>query len=286
MVYKKLLLKLGETGKEISESKIPFDEIKEILLTTGCRTVIYYKEKHISIGNKIFRQKDIQDIFSVLCDYSVHSYNEEIKKGFITIDGGIRIGICGTAVYDEEKIVGIKDISSLNIRIPHEILGFSDEIFHLHKSGGLLIIGPPCSGKTTLLRDLSRNLSKENKTVIVDERSEIAGIVKGEPTFDIGKASVLNGFYKKDGIIFSARAFSPQIIVCDEFGGEEDFESAMFAMKSGCNIIASMHAFDFDDFISKPGTKEIIDSGIFKHFIFLNRNCKIEKVIRLEEISI
>ena len=286
MVYKKLLLKLGETGRKISETKIPFDEIKEILITTGCRMIIYYKNEHISIGDKIYSQKDIQDTFTVLCDYSVHSYNEEIKKGFITIDGGIRIGICGTAVYDEEKIVGIKDISSLNIRIPHEILGFSDEIFHLHKSGGLLIIGPPCSGKTTLLRDFSRNISKENKTVIVDERSEIAGIIKGEPTFDIGKASVLNGFYKKDGIIFSARAFSPQIIICDEFGGKEDFESAMFAMKSGCNIIASMHAFDFDDFISKPGSEKIIKSCIFRHFVFLSRNCKIEKVIRLEEISI
>ena len=150
-----------------------------------------------------------------------------------------------------------------------------------------LIISPPKCGKTTILRDIARVLSNDGyRVAICDERSEIAGIVKGEPTFDIGKASVLNGFYKKDGIIFSARAFSPKIIICDEFGGKEDFESAMFAMKSGCNIIASMHAFDFDDFISKPGTKEIIDSGIFKHFIFLNRNCKIEKVIRLEEISI
>lgn len=286
MEYKKLLLKLGETGKDILESKIPFHDIKEILINVGCKTVIYYQNEHISIGNKIYNQGDIQDIFSILCDYSVHSYNEEIKRGFITIDGGIRIGICGTAIYDEEKIVGIKDISSLNIRIPHEILGFSDKIIHLHKNGGILIIGPPCSGKTTLLRDLARKLSEENKTVIVDERSEIAGVVKGVSSFNIGKASVLNGFYKKDGIIFSARAFSPQIIICDEFGGKEDFESAMFAMKSGCNIIASMHAFDFDDFISKPESEKIIKSGIFRHFVFLGKNCKIGKVMDLGEIKI
>lgn len=286
MEYKKLLLKLGETGKDILESKIPFHDIKEILINVGCKTVIYYQNEHISIGNKIYSQKDIQNIFSVLCDYSVHSYNEEIKKGFITIDGGIRIGICGTAIYDEEKIVGIKDISSLNIRIPHEIFGVSDKIFHLHKNGGMLIIGPPCSGKTTLLRDLARKLSEEIKTVIVDERSEIAATVKGMPSFNVGKASVLNEFYKKDGIIISARAFSPQIIICDELGGKGDFESSVFAMKSGCNIIASMHAFDFGDFITKPGTYEIIKSGIFRNFIFLGRNCKIEKVMDLEEITV
>ena len=264
MEYKKLLLKLGETGKDILESKIPFHDIKEILINVGSKTVIYYQNEHISIGNKIYSQKDIQNIFSVLCDYSVHS----------------------TAIYDEEKIIGIKDISSLNIRIPHEIFGVSDKIFHLHKNGGMLIIGPPCSGKTTLLRDLARKLSEEIKTVIVDERSEIAATVKGMPSFNVGKASVLNEFYKKDGLIFSARAFSPQIIICDEFGGKGDFESSVFAMKSGCNIIASMHAFDFGDFITKPGTYEIIKSGIFRNFIFLGRNCKIEKVMDLEEITV
>ena len=115
---------------------------------------------------------------------------------------------------------------------------------------------------------------------------EIAGIYRGNPSFDIGLASVLNGFIKSDGIKIAARTMAPDFIVCDEFGDETDIASALFAMKSGVNIAASMHAFDIDDFITKPFSDKIIKSGIFKYFCFLNRECEIESIKKADEINI
>ena len=178
----------------------------------------------------------------------------------------------------------IKDISALNIRIAHEILHSSEIIAPLAEKGGILIIGPPCSGKTTILRDASRKYSDKYHTVIVDERCEIAGICRGEASFNIGNSAVLNGFYKKDGIEFAVRSMAPDIIICDEFGDENDICSALFAMKSGTKIIASAHAFDKKDFLDKPFSKNIILGGIFSYFVFLGKNFEINEIVSAKEI--
>ncbi len=284
MGYLKMLEKLGNIGEQIKKSPILFDDIKEILINSNCRVSVFYKNNKTFIGDDIISQNQIQDIFASLCEYSVHTYHDEILRGFITVSGGIRIGICGTAIYENGSIIGIKEISALNIRIPHEFIGISDKIYPLFNHCGILIIGPPCSGKTTMLRDLARKLSSEYKTTIIDERFEIAGMIKGKPSFNISSASVLSGFYKKDGMSFAVRSMSPEIMICDEFGGIDDIESSMFAMKSGCSIIASMHAFDIEDFVSKSICKNVINSGIFKHFVFMDRSCNITRILSREEI--
>lgn len=241
-----------------------------------------------SYADSLSRQ-DIKDAFAALCKYSVHTYQKNICEGFITIEGGIRVGICGTAIYDGGKIVNIKDISSLNIRIVCEIKGAADSIFK--KTGricgkGILIAGPPCSGKTTLLRDIARTVGNEGKNVcIVDERMEIAGVFQGAPSFDIGECTaVLNGFYKSDGIIIGVRSMAPDVIICDEFGGENEIEASLYAMKGGTAVIASMHCLDLEDLRSKTEFKTLAEKGVFEWVILTKRSCEIESIMRVGEI--
>lgn len=284
--FDKMLLRLGENiKKDILLSKFPQEKIREIRLNVNMPIELVLNDNSFFINNKRLSSSDIQNIFASVCEYSVHTYKNEICEGFITAEGGYRVGICGTAVYDHSKIINIKDISGLNIRIPHEIIGASNKIIDF-SDHGMLIVGPPCSGKTTLLRDISRRISKSKHIVIVDERMEIAGTYRGRPSFDIGSSMVLNGFYKNDGIAIAVRSMAPDYIICDEFSGERDINSALYAMKSGVDIIASIHAFDKNDLRTKPMLKNIIKSGIFEHVVFLNKKCEIYNVIKSEEIAL
>ena len=265
-------------------SKTDLEKIREIRLTVNLPIEIITDEKRFYINAKKISMPEINAVFSALCEYSVHAFQNEICEGFITSEGGIRTGICGTAVYSEGKIYTVKDISALNIRIPHEISGISEKITPFIKNGGILIIGPPCCGKTTLLRDFSAAISEEYNVTIVDERMEIAGTCGGVPFFDIGKASVLNGFLKSDGIKSAVRSMGPEIIVCDEFGDKKDISSALFAMKSGVKIVASIHAADRTDLITKPCFKDISEAGIFKTFAFLDKKHNVYLVLDDKEI--
>ncbi len=279
-----LLEKLGSEVSDGIKQRFSYDEIREIRISANHPIKIVTADKKYPVGRKISAM-DIRDIFASLCEYSVHAYKDEICSGFITICGGYRTGICGTAVYENGKIINIKDISALNIRIPHEIKNAGDKLLNLRKKGGILLIGPPCSGKTTVLRDFARQESRDSFVTIVDERMEIGGIFRGVPAFDIGESTVLNGFSKSDGIQIAARTMAPDYIICDEFGDENDISSAFYAMKSGTEIVASMHAFDRNDFLSKPFADKIIKSGIFGYFAFLNKNCEIYEIIKTGDMS-
>ena len=271
----------GNTDKYFSDYK----NIREIRISVNKPMFIIDNTGIVKTETKNITYENIRNMFSALCEYSVHTYKNEICEGFITAEGGVRIGICGTAVYENGRISNIKDISALNIRIPHEFIGVSERITQL-KNGGILIIGPPCSGKTTILRDYSRIVSKNKKLVVVDERTEISGIYRGIPSFDIGYSFVLNGFNKSDGMKIAVRSLSPEVIVCDEFCDENDVLSAIYAMKSGAEIVASMHAFDKDEFVLKPVVKKFFEHKIFSHFVFLDKNFKIKEILGDKEVFV
>ena len=235
-----------------------------------------------STGNALL-QKDIETIFMALCEYSVHSYRDEICRGFLTIRGGHRAGICGTAIYQNGKVENVKEISSINLRLAHEVIGCADPIYQTiikRPLKNLLIIGPPGSGKTTVLRDLARQLGNGKRHVsIVDERMEIAGMFEGVPGFDLGDScDVLNGYQKSDGILSAVRAMSPDVVICDEFGGEEDLRSAFFAIKSGVTVIATMHAENFEELAEKDIFLELSKKRIFYWVVIMDRDCQIKEI--------
>lgn len=265
------------------------NSIQEICVRVNNSIIIFTQDKSFFLGkngeislenpkNFIVSQNDILETMKILCNFSIYSYQNQIKQGFITLKGGHRAGFSGTAVINDSEIINISDISSINFRISREIIGCSDRIFDKFglDIGGTLIIGPPSSGKTTILRDMARRLStsfegdKLIKVSIIDERREIAAAYQGIPQRDVGFSDVLNGFPKAEGIIRAIRTLSPKIIICDEIGGMEDAEAIKKSLNSGVGIIASIHAKSAEEMTNSLRIKNILNSGAIKHAILLD----------------
>ena len=265
------------------------NNIQEICIRINSSIIIFTQNKSYFVGKNgeitpedpkslLISQNDILETMKILCNFSIYSYQNQIKEGFITLKGGHRVGISGTAVINNNEIINISDISSINFRISREVLGCSDRIFDKFglDIGGTLIIGPPSSGKTTILRDIARKLStsfeadKLIKVSIIDERREIAASYQGVPQRDIGFSDVLTGFPKAEGIIRAIRTLSPRIIICDEIGNNEDAEAIKKSLNSGVGIIASIHAKSTDEMANSFRIKNILSSGAIKRAILLD----------------
>lgn len=276
-------------------------EVQEICLRVNSSIVIVTSTKSFFLGSEgnlspedsksfVVSQNDILETFKILCNFSIYSFQNQIKNNFITLKGGHRVGICGTAIIDGEKIINISDISSMNFRISKEIIGCSDKIFEKLglNLGGTLIVGPPASGKTTILRDIARKLSNtyENgkliKVSIIDERREIAAVYQGVPQKDVGFSDILNGFPKAEGIMRALRTLSPRIIICDEIGNNEDADAIRKSLNCGVGIIASIHAESAEEISKSEKVKNILDSGAIKNVVLLDKG-KIKEIFEVEQ---
>ena len=252
-------------------------------------TIISQINSNVLILNK----NDIIETFNKMCNYSIYSYQNEIINGFITLKGGHRIGICGTAVFNNEKLNNIKNISSINIRISKEILNFNMDIYNLIKLNfiGILIVGSPGSGKTTLLKNLAKIYSTKKEKIltqvcVIDERGELSGSYLGEAQNDLGYSDILNGYKKSDGISQAIRSLSPDIIVCDEIL-ENDISSIKYGVNSGVKFIATIHAKTPDELLRKPYINDLIKLRAFDKFVFLsdkNSPSTIREILSLEEL--
>ena len=239
----------------------PFSSVAEIRIRVGRPAVCVNIFGDMSVCSEPFTAGETEEFFAEICRYSVHSFQEDIARGFVTLDGGHRVGICGTAVTENGRIAFIKDISGLNIRVAHQISGCSDEIFKrffTSEKGGLcslLIAGKPLSGKTTILRDLARSLGERRRVTIIDSRNEISASVRGMPSLDVGlNTDVLCGCGKSEGIMLALRSLSPEVIICDEIAHDEDaVEQALFC---GVKIIAAAHAASLKELDSRFGVSE------------------------------
>lgn len=222
----------------------PISEIAEVRLRAGRPCVAVDIYGNMRVCSDVFTQDAINECFSEICRYSLHSFQSEIARGFVTLDGGHRVGICGTAVKNGDKIEFIKNVSGLNIRIAKEVVGCSDGLYNQLFSiqpCSLLLGGKPLSGKTTVLRDLARKLGENHRVTIIDSRNEISASVGGIPTLDVGlNTDVLCGCEKSEGIMMALRSMSPEIIICDEIAHDEAaVEEALFC---GVRVVASVHA--------------------------------------------
>lgn len=227
--------------------------------------------------------EEVGSIVKRMSSYSIYAYDDEIKQGYITINGGHRVGICGKCVVEGEKVKTIKYPASLNIRICREVAGCSDKILpYILKSSmveNTIIISPPNCGKTTLLRDIAKKLSngiskldlKGMKVCVIDERSEIASCVNGVPQLNLGlRTDVLDSCPKSQGIMMAIRSMSPDVIVCDEIGSTEDIESIIKAMNSGVKLITTVHGYDVKDIYEREVFKGAIENKVFQKAIVLS----------------
>ena len=234
----------------------------------------------------VVTEQQIEDTLSYMSDYSLYAYEEEIRQGYLTTKNGCRIGICGKVVLEGGRIKTIHHISSLNIRFPHEIKGCSEKllpyIIEGDKVHNTLIISPPMCGKTTILRDLIRQISNGayalggkalGKTVgVVDERGEICACHLGVPQNDIGiKTDVLDGCPKVEGMMMLVRTMAPEVIAVDEIGSEEELQTMRYSMNCGCSILATAHGASIEELFKKKVFLMGREEGLFSRYIVLSR---------------
>lgn len=263
------------------------EEIEEIRLKVGNPLFISSGGKEYLVSDKKYgniNQIQINDIFNSILNHSAYAYQEELAKGYITIDGGHRVGVCGRTVVENGKVKTIKDISSLNIRRSREIIGVSDRLmpYVMDRNGRLhhtIIVSPPMCGKTTLLRDMIRNLSGYGLRVgVCDERSEIAGSFQGVASFDLGaRTDILDGCPKEEGMVMLIRAMSPDVIATDEIGKHSDLYGIETALCAGVSLLTTIHGKDYED-VQRSGIGKLADEGIFQRFIFLSNKPKIGSI--------
>lgn len=215
---------------------------------------------------------DLLAVFKSICDYSIYARQNELNRGYITINDGVRVGVCGTAVTDRDGvIINIKDITTLSFRVACEIIGCADAVLrHTDPLGGILFCGPPCSGKTTIIRDIARVMSKRYKVSVIDERNEISATNGGKAGYDIGFSDVLVGMNKGVGVIHALRSLSPDILICDELGDRQDADMLRYALRCGAAFIATVHARELDDLLYREATAAILDTGAFRTIAVLS----------------
>ena len=331
-----ILIKLPESMRDriMRLPKQALQQLEEIRIRTNTDTLLISGGREYSLrdGDEIMAEV-LEEILNRLLDYSYYAYEEELSRGYITIEGGHRVGICGRVTLENGQLHLIKDVSSLNIRRSREITGASEKILGAVLSpakttaegvpnagipagcGGdrspvpsdfsgvcpsaaecgrmvvrnTLIISPPKCGKTTMLRDLARNLSNAGFRIgICDERSEIAGCYEGKTSYDLGpRTDVLDGCPKADGILMLIRAMSPDVVMTDEIGKPEDAAAIRSALSAGVKIITTIHGSSFED-AAKSAVGGLITDHVFETLIFLSAQPvtgTVEKILRMPEAS-
>lgn len=258
------------------------DDIREIYLRTdgklycncGGRLLFISSDGRLNTesGISVFAE-DISDCVYKACEYSVYSHEQDLARGFLTIRGGHRIGLCGTAVCTEGTVSTVKDITALNIRIATERHGCADRIFPFCSADAenVLILSRPAAGKTTILRELARLFScSGQKVCIIDERGELAAMRDGTSPFDLGYFSnVFDRYPKAEGITIATRTMSPDIIIADEIGTENEAQALLNCVHCGVKVIASAHADSPEDAVHRAYINQLLNAKIFTRLIFL-----------------
>ena len=277
--FKKLLQQIPEkTAATVKEIRFRNGEP----ITFNTKEAIYYIRKKgvltVSFSSDLLcvNERDLQEIVFCLSRRSLHTYQDMIAKGFIPLRGGCKAGVVGRAVMKNGSVYSVSSFNAVNIRVSREFYGCSADL--IKKIGGdcssFLIIGTPLSGKTTLLRDLCRYYSGENrlnplKTAVIDERDEIASRSFGEGV-DVGvHTDVLTLYPKAIGTEIAVRCLSPDIVVLDEIGSDAEARAMLSAVNTGVDFIATAHGSSLDEVLRRPNIKRLVDSGVFKKAVVL-----------------
>lgn len=237
-------------------------------------------------------QELIRGILEICSRHSLYAYEREIGQGFLTIRGGHRVGIAGKAVVEDGRVKTVRDISSLNIRVAHEVKGCAEHVLPYLMDGktflDTLLISPPGAGKTTLLRDLIRELScggtwgAGRNVSVVDERSEIAACFGGIAQCDLGpRTDVMDGCPKSEGMLMMLRSMAPQVLAVDEAGGEGEIQAMKYGMNCGCRILATVHGADIGDIMKRPVWRELAVEKVFSRYVVLTGNPKPGTIVEI-----
>ena len=258
----------------INEKEI--ETLEEIRIRVSKPIILKVANKEI-IVEYIVTTQDILEIVEKITENSMYSYQQQICSGYITLKGGHRVGISGNVVMEENKVINVNYIYSLNFRIARQIIGVAEkvvnEVMKNDEISNTLIISKPGAGKTTILRDLIRIISKTKTVGVVDERGEIAAMYKNETQNDLGiKVDILSNISKSLGIKMLVRSMAPDVIVADEIGTKEDIEAIKYAVTSGVKGIFTAHANNIEDIKKSPILKELLNLNLIEKIIILDKN--------------
>lgn len=252
-------------------------EAEELRLRVGLPLTVLLPGGERPVGNEPVTQRDLDGVLEIVSSASAHSVRESLKNGYITAAGGFRVGICGSVIVRDGEVSGFKNISSVAIRITKEIKGAADGImknlFEGEKFISTLIVSPPGWGKTTVLRDIMRQLSgRDIRVSVADERGEIAGMKDGAPQMDIGRtADVMDSCPKDRAVMMLLRAMNPQIIAMDEITAVGDAGALRSAANCGVGLLATAHAESVADLYDKELYGSMLEEGLFRQILLISR---------------
>ena len=279
-------------SRRILERAAPdFDGLQEIRLRAGRPLAIVERGREVFLTGDGARTREagaawrvtaqeLRETMEFVGEYSLYAYEDELRQGYLTIRGGHRVGVAGRTVLDGDKVKSVRYISCVNVRLSHEVPGCADPVLpYLWGDEGLLhtlIISPPRCGKTTLLRDMVRQISDGSRarrgyTVgVVDERSEICGCFMGIPENDVGiRTDVMDACPKAEGMMMLVRSMAPEVIAVDEIGRYEDIDAIETVLYSGCRLIATVHGSSLSDIQAKPLFQRLAQEQVFERYVIL-----------------
>lgn len=238
--------------------------------------------------------QEMRLILDMVSEHSLYAMEDELRGGFLSLRGGCRVGIAGRAVLEQGQIKTFKNINAFNFRIARPVVGASDKVMPYVRQGSrilhTLVLSPPQMGKTTLIRDMVRVISNGTgelpglKVGLVDERSEIAGMHQGIPSFDIGiRTDVLDACPKATGIILMIRSLSPQVVVTDEIGKAEDVEAINEALNTGVHVVVTAHARTLEEALKRPILLKAMKRDLFDRILILGDSLGVGTLERVYE---
>lgn len=253
--------------------------IEEIRLRSN-RAVFLTTESGNRRLRTVMSRMELESVLQAVCDGSLYAHSETITQGYVTIEGGIRVGVCGRATVEGGRVIGVYGISGINLRLPSRRRRVGQPICRLLRSlrgeGGVLIYSAPGVGKTTLLRSLAAELARGEcplRVAVVDSRGELAPFLD-DPSLSV---DLLSGYPKAEGIAIACRTMNAQLIVCDEIGERAEAEAIVASQNCGVPLVATAHASTLEGLLRRTTVRELHRAHVFSYYVGIVRCARSEE---------